>query len=262
MKLSIDDRSTYAATGNKKFDPGLDSVVFVHGAGQDQTVWVLPIRYFARHGRNVLAPDLPGHGSSDGPPLTSIEDMADWIVRVMDAAGLEKAALVGHSMGSLVSLEAAARHPDRVRAIALVGTAVPMPVSDALLSNAEENDHAAIDMLTFWGYSRAAQMGGNATPGMWMLGGGQRLLERAAPGVIHADLKACNDYQGGPESAKKVKCRALLILGERDIMTPTRVAANLAEAIPNAERTIFKGAGHLLLAERPDPVLDELIRIV
>lgn len=262
MKLNIDNRSVYAATGNKPLDSEMDSVVFVHGAGQDHTVWVLPIRYFARHGRNILAPDLPGHGSSDGPPLTSIEDMADWIVRVMDAAGLRQAAVVGHSMGSLVSLEAAARYPDRVRAIALVGTAVPMPVSDALLDNAEENDHAAIDMLTFWGHSRAAQLGGNATPGMWMLGSGQRLLERAAPGVIHADLKACNDYQAGPENAKKVQCPALLILGERDIMTPSRVAANLAEAIPSAHKTILKGAGHLLLAERPDPVLDELIKIV
>lgn len=262
MKLSIDGHSVYTATGNKPLDGEKDSVVFVHGAGQDHTVWVLPIRYFARHGRNILAPDLPGHGNSEGPPLTSIEEMAEWIIRIMDTAGLQTAAVVGHSMGSLVSLEAATRYPDRVRAIALVGTSVPMPVGDALLNNAEANDHGAVEMLTFWGFSRAAQLGGNATPGMWMLGGGQRLLERAAPGVLFADLKACNDYQAGPESAKNVRCPALLILGERDMMTPLRAARNLAEVIPNAQKTIIGGAGHLLLAEQPDPVLDELIRIV
>lgn len=262
MELTVDKRRVYIATGNREIDAALPSVVFIHGAGQDHTIWVLPSRYFVRHGRNVLAVNLPGHGRSAGPPLASIEALADWVIKVFDAAGIEKAAVVGHSMGSLIALETAVRHPDRVRAIALVGTSVPMPVSAELLQSAKHDEHAAVEMLTLWGHSRAAQLGGNATPGMWMMGGGQRLLERAAPGAIYADLKACNDYVNGLESAKRLSCHALLILGGRDSMTPTRSAMAVAKAIPDAETVILERAGHALLSERPDPVLDLLIRIV
>jgi pimeloyl-ACP methyl ester carboxylesterase len=262
MELMIDGRKIYMATGNRTFDPALPTVVFIHGAGQDHTIWVLPTRYFVRHGRNVLAVNLPGHGRSEGPPLASIEALADWIVRVLDAAGIEECAVVGHSMGSLIALETAVRHPDRVRSIALVGTSVPMPVSEELLESARRDDHAAVEMLTLWGHSRAAQIGGNATPGMWMIGGGRRLLERAQPGAIYADLKACNDYVNGLENAKQLSCPALLILGGRDSMTPTRSAMAVAKAIPGAETVILDRAGHALLSERPDPVLDELIKIV
>ena len=262
MELTLDNRRVCVATGNRDIDPELPTVVFVHGAGQDHTIWVLPMRYFVRHGRNVLAVNLPAHGRSAGPPLQSIEDMADWIIAVLDAAGIEQAAVVGHSMGSLVALETAARHPHRVRAIAFVGIAVPMLVSDELLDRAKHDDHAAIEMLTLWGHSRAAQIGGNATPGMWMVGGGRRLLERCGPGVIYADLKACNEYVNGLDHARQLACPALLILGERDSMTPMRSAMAVANAIPDAETVILERAGHALLSERPDPVLDELIRIV
>jgi pimeloyl-ACP methyl ester carboxylesterase len=155
VKLEVNNEEVYAATGNRMPDPDLETVVFIHGTGQDHTIWVLPTRYFARHGKNVLAIDLPGHGRSGGAPLETIEDMADWINAVLDAAGLSRAALVGHSLGSLVALAGAARHPERARAIALVSTTVPMPVSEFLLDKAREDDHMAIDMLNFWGYSKS-----------------------------------------------------------------------------------------------------------
>ncbi len=262
MDLTVDGHRVYAATGGRPHTPGAETVVFVHGAGGDHTVWVLPSRYFARHGRNVLAVDLPGHGRSGGEALDRVEAMADWLAKVLDAAGVDAAAIVGHSLGSLVALETASRHPERVRAIALAGTSVPMPVGGPLLDSAEADDHTALDMLTLWGHSRAAHLGGNATPGMWMLGGGMRLLERARPGVIHRDLTACNRYAAGLDHAAGVRCPALLILGERDAMTPTRNAVDVAGAIPEAETVVLEGAGHALMAERPDPLLDQLIRIV
>ena len=89
-----------------------------------------------------------------------------------------------------------------------------------------------------------------------------RLLERSAPGAIYADLNACNEYVTGLDKAKGLACPALLLLGERDSMTPTRAAQAIIEAIPDATTVVFDRAGHALLAERPDPVLDELIRIV
>ena len=262
MKLEIDGHEVYVATGNKKPDPEKETVIFVHGTGQDHTIWVLPTRYFARHDRNVLAVDLPGHGRSGGQPLKTVEAMADWVIQVLDATGLSKAAVVGHSLGSLVTIAAAARHADRVRAIALVGVTVPMPVSEFLLNNARENRHEAIEMLNFWGYSKSAQLGGNATPGNWMLGGGMRLMEKAGPGVIYTDLNACNEYIEGLDHAASVGCPALLILGERDMLTPVRAAMKVAAALPDAEKAILEGSGHALLAEKPDPVLDQLIRVV
>ncbi len=185
MDVTVDNRKAHVATGNREINPELETVIFVHGAGQDHTIWVLPTRYFVRHQRNVLAVDLPGHGHSEGPPLKSIEDMADWIIKVLDAASLKQAAVVGHSMGSLVALAAAVQHPDRVRAIALVGGSVPMPVSDELLENAKNDDHVALEMLTLWGHSGAAQIGGNATPGMWMIGCGATAALRKSVATRH-----------------------------------------------------------------------------
>jgi pimeloyl-ACP methyl ester carboxylesterase len=262
MYLEINGKPAYAATGNRDPDPAKETVVFIHGTGQDHTIWVLPTRYFARHDRNVLAVDLPGHGRSEGAPLTTIEAMADWAIELLGAAGVSTAAVVGHSLGSLVAIAAAARHPDRVRSIALVGTTVPMPVSEYLLKCAKDNRHEAIEMLNFWGLSKSAQLGGNATPGNWMLGGGVRLMEKAAPGVIHNDLNACNEYIEGLNHATSVACPALLILGERDMLTPVRSALKVAEVLPNAEKVVMQGSGHALLAERPDPVLDQLIKVV
>lgn len=262
MMLEINGQAVYAATGNRPLDPARETVIFVHGTGQDHSIWVLPIRYFARHDRNVLAVDLPGHGRSGGAALETVEAIADWLIELLDTAGLDRAAIVGHSLGSLAAIAAAARHPNRVRAIALVGTALPMPVSAGLLEAAKNNRQEAIDMLNFWGFSQSAQLGGNPTPGNWMLGAGLRLMERARPGVIYADLNACNEYTAGPDHAARVECPALLVLGERDRLTPPRAARILAETLPHAETAILPGCGHAMLAERPDSVLDQLIKVV
>lgn len=206
--------------------------------------------------------DLPGHGRSGGAPLETVEAIADWLIAALDATGLPRAAIVGHSLGSLAAIAGAARHPERVRAIALVGSTLPMRVSEALLEAARSDGHEAIDMLTLWGHSKSAQLGGNPNPGIWMLGSAQRLMNRSAPGVIHTDLQACNNYASGFEHAAAVRCPALLILGERDQLTPSRTARGLADALPNARTVILKGCGHALMTEQPDTVLDHLIKVV
>src|SRR5689334_6552017 len=183
MELAVDGAKVHAATGGRDFDPTRPLVVFLHGASLDHTVWALLARWFAHRGHAVLAPDLPGHGRSEGAPLASIAAMADWTAALIAASGASRATIVGHSMGSLVALETAARHSERVAAIGLIGTAAAMPVSRELLAAAEANDHAAIDMLRIWGYGFRAGLGGSLAPGMWMLGGAERLLERARPGV-------------------------------------------------------------------------------
>lgn len=262
MEIDVRGAAAYVATGNKAFDPAKRTVVFVHGVGQDHTIWVLPTRYFARHDRNVLAVDLPGHGRSDGPPLETIEKMGEWIIDVMNAIGVENSAVVGHSMGSLAALDVASRHSDRVRALVMVGVSVPLAVSDPLMSSAEAHSHDAVDMMTYWSHSKTAQIGGSPTPGMWMLGGGMRLLEQSDPETIHADLRACDNYVTGLDRAGQVTCPTLLLLGEKDQMAPIRVAQTLRDAISDHDTVVFEGAGHALLAECADPVLDQLIRIV
>jgi pimeloyl-ACP methyl ester carboxylesterase len=262
MYIYVHDKKIFAYTGSRHHQKDREAVVFVHGAGMDHTVWVLPARFFARHQFNVLATDLPGHGRSEGSPLTSIELMADEVAAAMDAAEIEKAAVIGHSMGSLVTLALAARYPERMRSLTLIGTSVPMVVHKSLLTNAAQNDHTAIDMLTYWGYSKAAQLGGNENPGMWMVGGTMKLLEQSKDGVIHADLDACNRYDAGLTHASQVQCPTLFILGNRDIMTPARAGKELASVIADSRVVLLESTGHSLMMERPNNVLDALIDIV
>lgn len=258
MDFIVDGRKAYAYTAAHDLDPARPTVVFVHGAGLDHSWWGLQSRYFGYHGFNVLACDLPGHGRSPGPPLSSVPDTADWVVRLLDAARLSKANVVGHSMGSLVALECAARHPARIERIALLGTAFPMNVSEGFLEAARNNDASAYDMETIWGHAPQVPFGGNPNPGMWMYGDSLARLSRLAPGVLHNDLKACKDYSTGLESAAKVACPVLVISGGRDMMTPPKAAAALVKALAGATSVALRTSGHSLMAEAPDATLDAL----
>jgi pimeloyl-ACP methyl ester carboxylesterase len=258
MQLSVQGTETFVSTGGRDFDASLPTAVLLHGAGFDHTTWALHSRWFAHHGYGVLAPDFPGHGRSGGAPLTSIADMADWTAALIAAVGAQKARLVGHSMGSLIALETAARHPDKVAALSLIGTAAAMTVGPDLLKAAEANDQAAVDMVSIWGLGFPAGLGGSLAPGLWMLTGAQRVLENNRPGVLFTDLAACNAYQNALAAAAKVAVPATLILGERDMMTPTKAGKALAAAIPGARTIIMRGAGHMMMNERPDELLAAL----
>ena len=259
MDFEVDGRRAYAYTAAHALDPGKPTIVFVHGAGLDHSWWGLQSRYFGYHGWNVLACDLPGHGRSQGPPATSIAATAEWVMRLLDAAGIAKASVVGHSLGSLVALECAARYAERVERIALVGTAFPMNVSDAFLEAARANDQSAYDMETIWGHAPQVPFGANPNPGMWMYGDTLARLARLAPGVLYTDLKACKDYAAGLESAAKVRCPCLVITGGRDMMTPPKAAAPLLQALTTAASVTIRSSGHSLMAEAPDATLDALI---
>jgi len=262
MDFQVDGRKAFAYTAAHPLDPQKPTIVFLHGAGLDHSWFGLQSRYFGYHARNVLAVDFPGHGRSEGPPLATIEALADWIARLLDAAKVPNASLVGHSMGSLSALECAARHPGRVERIALLGTAYPMKVSEAFLEAARRNEQTAYDMETIWGHAPKTPFGGNPNPGMWMYGDTLARLARLAPGVLHAGLKACNDYAVGIESARKVKCPALFLLGGRDLMTPPKAASALVQAMNGARVVTLASSGHSLMAEAPDAVLDALVEFL
>lgn len=258
MKLSVNGAEVFAATGGREFDKSLPAVVFVHGAGFDHSTWALHTRWFAHHGFSVLALDLPGHGRSAGPSLSSIADMADWTAALLDAAGAARAHLIGHSMGSLISLETAARHPDKVSALSLIGTAATMTVGPDLLKAAEANEQGANDMVSIWGLGFKAELGGSLAPGLWMHGGAQAVLKHCGPGVLFRDLSACNAYANALTAAASVKVPTTLILGGRDMMTPVKAGKALAAAIPHAKTIVVPGAGHMIMAERPDELLAAL----
>ena len=222
MELDVGGSTIYAYTGTRPLDPARPSVVFVHGAANDHSVWLLQSRYFAHHGRNALAVDLPGHGRSAGPALRSVEAIADWLPRVLDAARIAKASLVGHSLGALAALACAARHPDRVERIALCGPAVPMEVSEGLLAAAKADDHVAYELINGW----------STSPG--------------------------NEWQGGLAAAAGVRCPSLVVIGARDLMAPPRATRALVEALRGARVVTLPDTGHAMMAEQPDAVLDAL----
>jgi len=258
MKLSVDGQAVFATTGGTHFDPAKPAVIFLHGAGFDRTVWRLQTRWFAHHGRSVLAVDFPGHGWSEGTPLTSIAAMADWTAKLINAAGVQQAALVGHSMGALVALDCAARHPAKVRALGLCGVASEMPVHPEMLESAKANTLKVQELMTFWGIGNALHRGGMVSPGLWLRRESLAVLAGNRPGVIHTDLAACNAYKDAMARAAEIKCPAVLVLGDGDLMTPLPKGKALAAAITNAKAMVIPNCGHFMMVERPDETLEAL----
>jgi len=258
MKLTVGGHPVYAYTAARAFDAEKPTVVFVHGAANDHSVWLLQSRYFAHHARNVLAIDLPGHGRSGGAALASVEAIADWLAEVIVGAGAARASLVGHSLGALAALACASRHPARVEKLALLGPAAPMEVSEGLLAAAKADDPVAYELISGWSTSHGKQLGGNTVPGMWLVGNNLRLMERTPKGVLHTDLAACSAWTGGVEAASKVRCPTLLVIGARDQMTPPRAAKPVADALADARVVTIPDTGHAMMAEQPDAVLDAL----
>ena len=258
MKLTVRSEETFIYTAGRDIDRNLPSVLFLHGAANDHSVWALQSRYFAYHGWNALSVDLPGHGASNGKPHAAVGAMADWIFALLGELNLETVSLVGHSMGSLAALETAARYPQKISKLVMVGTAVPMAVSDTLLDAAIGNDHSAFDMVNIWGHTAAAQIGSNPLPGVWMAGDFLRLLEKSKRDVLGNDLKACNDYKDGIAAAAKVICPTLLLLGKQDMMTSPKMTKEVTSTLKDCRVVVLDRAGHIPMAEEPDATLDAL----
>ena len=261
MLVELKDARAYAYTGGKAFDPALPTFVFLHGAQNDHSVWALQSRYLAHHGYSVLAVDLPGHGRSSGPALHSIEEMAAWVLELMAAAGVRRAILAGHSMGSLIALEAAHRAPGLVAGLALLGSTYPMKVSDTLLETARSDEEGAIDMVNIWSHSSIAHKPSCPGPGFSVMGGARRLMQRMSARnpeqLFYTDFAACNGYANGEAAAAGVRCPVLFVFGSKDVMTPPR-STKLLTGLLSHGRIVTVDAGHQLTTEAPDAVLDAL----
>lgn len=251
MKHELNGAQIHIATGGVEFDPAGRVLVFLHGSGQSHLTWIQQSRFFAHRGYSVLAPDFPAHGLSGGDPLTSIADQADWVITLLDSLGVESATLIGHSQGVLVALEAASRHSARVEALTLIAGAMAIPVNDALIDMAQSRPQKAFEMMTSWGHGPGAHKFDNTQPGHAFLGFGRRVMAQNENGALHADLVACNSYDGGPAAAASISQPSLCLLAAKDKMTPVKFGRKMAESISGAQVRTFDQAGHFLPAEFP-----------
>ena len=263
MIISVQGHDLYAYTGGKPFNPAQPTAVFIHGVLNDHSVWILQTRYLAHHGWNVLAIDLPGHCKSEGPPPDSVEQAAATVIALLDAMGIAKAALIGHSFGSLIALQAAAQAPDRVSHLVMVGTAFPMRVSQALLDGAVNAPMKAIDMVNTFSHSMMAPPPSALGPGTWVPGGSKALMRRVLASntqanVFYIGFKACDNYAGGETAMAQVQCPTLFILGQQDQMTPPKAAQSLIAKAAHAQVVKLK-AGHSLMTEAPEAVLHAMV---
>ena len=263
MYIQVNGAKTYCYTGGKPFNPAQPTVVFIHGVLNDHSVWILQSRYLAHHGWNVLAVDLPGHCKSEGEAPTSVEAAADFIVALLDAAGIQQAALVGHSWGSLIALEAAARLKDRVSHLALVGTAYPMKVSPALIEASMNDPVKAITMVNVFSRSTLAAPPSAMGAGTWVYGTGMALGRRVlasntAVNVFHRGFVACDSYARGEAAMAEVACPVLFLLGAVDQMTTPKAAQGLiqlAQAAGKQHRVMKIPVGHNQMTEAPEATL-------
>jgi pimeloyl-ACP methyl ester carboxylesterase len=259
MNFNVNGHKTFCYTGGKTYDATKPTLVFVHGALNDHSVWILQTRYMAHHGWNVLAPDLPGHGKSAGDPPRTVEAAADFVLALMDAAGLSRVAIVGHSFGSLIALEVAGRAPERISHLVLAGTAFPMKVSAALLTISLNEPLKDIDMVNVFSHSTLAPPPSASGPGSWLYGNSRALMRRVLASnqtvnLFHAGFKACDDYTHGATAMQQVTAPTLFILGQRDQMTPAKAAQPLIDQA--ASGTVVRlDAGHQMMLEAPDGVL-------
>ena len=260
MLYEVNGASAYCYTGGRAFDAAQPTVVFIHGVLGDHSVWAWQSRYLATHGWNVLAVDLPGHGRSGGEAPASVEQAADFIAALLDAAGVQKAALVGHSWGSLIALEASAQLGPRVSHLVLVGTAYPMKVSPALIQASQDTPEAALKMVNVFSRSTLAPPTG---AGFWVYGAGMALGRRVLQGnrqanVFHRGFVACDSYAGGEAAIAALQCPVLFALGSQDQMTPPRAAKLLIDGARAAGKQVQVAhlpVGHNQMTEAPHETL-------
>lgn len=252
MHFDIQQTRIYVHTGATPWQAHQPTVLCLHGVLCDHSVWQPIEAGLAQLGWNVAAIDLPGHGLSSGAAPQSVAEAAAWIPRLMAAMGLEQAALMGHSWGSLIALEAAAQLGPRASHLALVGTASPMTVAPALLELAHSDPPQAMALIDK--YSRSS-----ATPADF---DGQALGRRVLASnpdcnVLERGLRACNGYDSALQAMQRVTAPTLFIVGEYDRMTPAKAAQGLIaqaqarDGVSTQVATLACGHQHMVDAAAP-----------
>ena len=252
MYLEALGKRVFASTGGKPFDHDRPAVIFLHGSGLDHTFWGLHSRFFAFRKYAVLVPDLPGHSHSEGPPLTSIEAMADWLHAVVETLDVDDLSLVAHSMGCLTALEFASRFPQRLRSVSFIASGLRTPVNPALIDAAENRPGDAIAMMLSWGFGTAGHFHQGPIPGNSMIASGVRVMRRNVPEQLATDLKACDAYDNGKNAAAKVAGPIQVILAGKDRMAPREAGMELVRHLTDPQVHVIETSGHILPQEAPN----------
>lgn len=224
-------------------------VVLLHMAGAGGSAWG-PVAGLLGRQAHVLAPDFPGHGQSEAAALPApgalardgvkphLAALAAWTLQWLDACGIERAFLAGHSLGGCVAMTVALGAPRRVAGLGLVCTSADLALPDALRDALHHRYEAFI--ASFPG---AAVARGAARP----------VFPQADPATVRADFDAVDGFHVlGALPALTVP--VAVIAGELDVITPPEHARRLAAALPSARLTLVPGGGHLLPREQPPTV--------
>ena len=252
MYFDVNGKRVFATTGGKPFDNKKPVVLFLSGSALDHTFWGLQSRVGAFRKYAVLVLDTPGHTNSQGPELTSIEAMGDWVNDVVETLGANNISVVGHSQGCLTALEFVSRYPGKIRSVSFIGSGLATPVNPGLIAAAENDPKAAIDMMISWGFGEVGHMHQGPIPGNSMAAGGWKTMHRNAPKGLATDLKACDDYKNGEDAAAKIVCPQQVILAAKDRMTPRKAGMKLVEHLADPEFHLIEKSGHMIPLEAPD----------
>ena len=252
MYFAVNGKRVFAATSGKPLDNSKRVVILLHGSGLVHTFWGLQARFFAFRHYAVLAPDLPGHTHSDGPPLTTIEAIADWLNDVVVALDIHNLSIIAHSQGCLDALEFTSRYPERVKSVSFIASGLATPVNAALIDAAENDPETAIGMMLGWGFGSAGHLHQGPIPGSSMLAGGLKVMRGNVPGALAADLRACNAYSNGKQAAAAITAPVQVILAGKDRMAPRKAGLELAAHLADPQVTIIEESGHMVPLEAPD----------
>ena len=234
----------FVSTGGMEIDTKKPTILLMHGSGLSHIVWSLHEQFYAAQGFNVLAIDLPGHGNSEGPALKSIQEISDWVKKLMNEININTITFVGHSQGSLVGIDFGSRYSELINKLVLVSGSYRMPVNQDLIDLAEAGDEKAVLLMMKWGYEGSkAFIGGN--PVKKIINSSREIRE-----ILAVDLNACNNYKDGKESLEKINCPTLCIFGDLDKMVPLEVGNKMAAMIKNSEKKVINNCGHMIIFER------------
>ncbi len=256
MNLQIENKQVFFTDTGESFDKSKHSIILLHGSGQSHVVWSLTTQYLSDQDYNVFALDFPGHGNSDGDSLKTIEEMAEWLDKVIKKIGIQNLTLVGHSQGCLVALEYANKFPKKIKNIVFVAGSYKIPVNKSLIDLASSGDIESLNLMMKWGYGHSKQfIGGN--PLQKILNSSREIIE-----VLSVDLKACNNYKNGINAVKKIKCRTFFIFGESDKMIKLENGKEFSGLISGSEIHVIKDCGHMIILEKAFEMREKIVEFL
>ncbi len=256
MDLIIDNNNVFSQDTGNSFDFKKETIILLHGSGQSHVVWSLTSQYISDQNYNVITLDLPGHGNSDGQSLKSVEDMADWLKKVIIKIGVKNFSLAGHSQGCLIALEYSFRYPSDINKLIFIAGSYEIPVNQSLINLAESGNLESLNLMMKWGYGSSKQfIGGN--PLQKILNSAREVRE-----VLAVDLVACNNYKNGVTAAKRISCPTLFIFGELDKMIKIEKGKEFYNFVKDSKIHIIKNCGHMIILEKAFEMREKMVEFL